>query len=77
MTKNDLFSLIKNALDTEEQIDTDSSAENVSEWDSLGHLSVLTALDEATNGKASSLNDLSSAISVIKIIEILESNEII
>tara|TARA_Y200000002_G_scaffold140236_1_gene115689 strand:- start:6276 stop:6509 length:234 start_codon:yes stop_codon:yes gene_type:complete len=77
MTKNDLFSLIKNALDTEEEIDTDSSAENVSEWDSLGHLSVLTALDEATNGKASSLNDLSSAISVIKIIEILESNEII
>ena len=77
MTKNDLFSLIKNALDTEEEIDTDSSAENVSEWDSLGHLSVLTALDEATNGKASSLNDLSSATSVIKIIEILESNEII
>tara|TARA_S200000501_G_scaffold352290_1_gene370984 strand:- start:165 stop:398 length:234 start_codon:yes stop_codon:yes gene_type:complete len=77
MTKNDLFSLIKNALDTEEEIDSDSSAENVSEWDSLGHLSVLTALDEATNGKASSLNDLSSAISVIKIIEILESNEII
>ena len=77
MTKNDLFSLIKNALDTEEEIDTDSSAENVSEWDSLGHLSVLTALDEATNGKASSLNDLSSAISVIKIIEILESDEII
>ena len=77
MTKNDLFSLIKNALDAEEEIDTDSSAENISEWDSLGHLSVLTALDEATNGKASSLNDLSSAISVIKIIEILESNEII
>ena len=77
MTKNDLFSLIKNALDAEEEIGTDSSAENISEWDSLGHLSVLTALDEATNGKASSLNDLSSAISVIKIIEILESNEII
>ena len=77
MTKNDLFSLIKNALDAEEEIDMDSSAENISEWDSLGHLSVLTALDEATNGKASSLNDLSSAISVIKIIEILESNEII
>ena len=38
--------------------------------DSLGHLSVLTALDDATGGKASSLSDLSEATSVTKIVNI-------
>jgi len=77
MTKNDLFILIKNALDIDDEVDMNSSAENLSEWDSLGHLSVLTALDEATDGKASSLSDLSEATSVTAIVEILESQEII
>jgi acyl carrier protein len=77
MTKEDLCSLIKNALDADDEIDMNSSSDNIPEWDSLGHLSVLTALDDATGGKASSLSDLSEATSVIKIVNILESNEII
>ena len=76
MTKEDLCSLIKNALDADDEIDMNSSSDNIPEWDSLGHLSVLTALDDATGGKASSLSDLSEATSVIKIVNILESNEI-
>ncbi|MDC0420386.1 hypothetical protein OAM40_00365 [Gammaproteobacteria bacterium] len=77
MTKEDLCSLIKNALDADDEIDMNSSSDNIPEWDSLGHLSVLTALDDATGGKASSLSDLSEATSVTKIVNILESNEII
>lgn len=77
MKKDDLCTLIKEALDADDNIDINSSSDNVPEWDSLGHLSVLTALDDATNGKASSLSDLSEATSVIKIVDILKSNEII
>ena len=77
MTKEDLCLLIKNALDADDEIDMNSSSDNIPEWDSLGHLSVLTALDDATGGKASSLSDLSEATSVTKIVNILESNEII
>lgn len=77
MKKDDLCTLIKEALDADDNIDINSSSDNVPEWDSLGHLSVLTALDDATDGKASSLSDLSEATSVIKIVDILKSSEII
>ena len=77
MTKDELFLLIKDALDADNEIDINASADNIPEWDSLGHLSVLTALDDATDGKASSLTDLSNATSVTEIVNILEAQEII
>lgn len=77
MNQDDLCILIKEALDADDKIDINSSSDNIPEWDSLGHLSVLTALDDATGGKASSLSDLSEATSVTKIVDILKSNEII
>lgn len=77
MNQDDLCILIKEALDADDNIDINSSSDNIPEWDSLGHLSVLTALDDATGGKASSLSDLSEATSVSKILDILKSNEII
>ena len=77
MTKEDLCLLIKNALDADDEIDMNSSSDNIPEWDSLGHLSILTALDQAVDGRASSLSELSDATSVTEIINILESQEII
>ena len=74
MIKNELFLLIKDALDAEGEVDMDSSADSIPEWDSLGHLSVLTALDNATDGKAASISDLGDATSVIAIVEILKVN---
>ena len=75
MNQDDLCILIKEALDADDNIDINSSSDNIPEWDSLGHLSVLTALDDATGGKASSLSDLSEATSVTKIVDIIKSNE--
>ena len=77
MNDKELFKLIKSCLKTKSKIDIKSNTRNVEEWDSLGHLSVLTALDDLTDGKASSLSDLSDATSVAQIINILESEEII
>ncbi len=77
MTKDEICLLIKVALDADNEIDINASADNIPEWDSLGHLSILTALDQAVDGRASSLSELSDTTSVTEIINILESHEII
>lgn len=77
MTKDEICLLIKVALDADNEIDINASADNIPEWDSLGHLSILTALDQAVDGRASSLSELSDATSVTGIINILESKKII
>ena len=75
MNKDDLLSLIKNALEVE-HIDLSSSMDTIEEWDSLGHLSILSAIDERLDGKASDISDLASATSVEKIMNILEKNSL-
>ena len=75
MKTEDLLSLIKNALEVE-HVDLSSSMDTIEEWDSLGHLSILSAIDERLDGKASDISDLASATSVEKIINILEKNSL-
>jgi len=75
MNKDDLLSLIKNALEVE-HVDLSSSMDTIEEWDSLGHLSILSTIDERLDGKASDISDLASATSVEKIINILEKNSL-
>ena len=77
ITKDELISLITNALDADDVITLDSTMDDISEWDSLGHLSILTSLDEATDGKASSLSELGDSNSVNEIISILEKENLI
>ena len=52
----------------------DSSAETVEEWDSLGHISILSALDEATDGKSADIVELTQATSVREINDLLKEN---
>tara|TARA_B110000503_G_C7052773_1_gene373070 strand:+ start:675 stop:923 length:249 start_codon:yes stop_codon:yes gene_type:complete len=77
ITKDDLISMIANALDADDVITLDSSMDNIPEWDSLGHLSILTSLDEATEGKASSLSELGDSTSVNAIISVLGNENLI
>lgn len=55
----------------------DGSVENIEEWDSLGHLSILTALDELFHGQVAGIKKLASADSVKKILGILKKNSLI
>ena len=62
---NELFTLIAESLDVEiDIINETSSSESIDEWDSLGHLSILSALDEVTNGKASEVEELAAALKI-------------
>ena len=44
MNKIKIFNLIKKSLKTKVKVNEKSSANNIEEWDSLGSLSILTAL---------------------------------
>jgi acyl carrier protein len=46
------------------------------DWDSLGQLSILVALDKHFKGKISSLSEIAEANSVPKILTILKKNSI-
>jgi acyl carrier protein len=77
ITKENLITIISEALDSDTAITDESSMDNISEWDSLGHLSILTSLDQATDGKASSISDLGDTQSVKEIISILQNENLI
>ena len=74
MNKDQLKNLIKKSLKIN-KIDAKTSSGNTPEWDSLGHLSILSALDKTTKGKTSKLN-LSDADSFEKLFKILKKNKI-
>ena len=49
----------------------ESSSENTEDWDSLGHIIILDALDDATSGVSADITELTQATSVSEIVEIL------
>jgi len=78
MNGNEVIKIIATALKLEDsQIDTNSSVDNLEEWDSLGHLGILVALDKAFDGKIASIKEMATADSVDKIFQILKENSFI
>jgi acyl carrier protein len=74
----DLKKIISEALNIKEiKINENSSFKNIPEWDSLGHLSILSSLDKKTKGKTSKIKELSEAMEFKKINKILLKNNII
>ena len=75
--KNEIiFETIKNSLKTNNSINLDSSTKNVDEWDSLGHLSILSGLNRLFDGKIVEVEELAEAESVEEIITILKKHEL-
>ena len=54
-----------------------SKVGDIEEWDSLGHLEILTKIDKETKGKAGKIKNLSSSQSLKEIFEILKKNKLI
>ncbi len=76
ISKKQVLALIANALGVH-HVGEDSSMENQADWDSLIHLSILIALDEATQGKAAEISDLAQASSVREILALLARNSLL
>ena len=54
MTENKIISIVTKAL--KKKVSMKSNVNNTEEWDSLGQLSILSALEKATKGKASKID---------------------
>jgi hypothetical protein len=75
MDISDLRELIATALEVEEdQVLTESQIGSIEEWDSLGHISILSRLDLAYDNITERVPDLASCTTVIEIHKLLEQN---
>ncbi len=59
-----------------ENVNVDSTVDNLAGWDSLGHLSILSALDEASGGKINQISNFNDVKSVKEIIDLCELHNI-
>jgi acyl carrier protein len=55
-----------------EKISINSKFNEIEEWDSISHLTMLSLLDKATKGKSAKIKDLGTEKSVKKLWEILK-----
>jgi acyl carrier protein len=77
-TDETILNIIQNALKLKEKrLTVNSAMQDVEEWDSLGHLSILVALDKFFDGKIGGIKELASADSIQKILQILKDNSLI
>lgn len=67
----DIELIVQKALDLDTPVSSDSSAENISQWDSLGQINIIVALDEALHGGVSDIPEIAAANSMSKLVEIL------
>lgn len=75
--QTEVMEIIENALELSKGIlKDDSSSETIEEWDSLGQLSILVALDKNFDGRVSTISEMAEADSVTKIINTLKDNSI-
>jgi len=61
----------------EQELSDDDGRDTIEKWDSLGHLSILSALDNEFDGKAASIESLAEAKTVREIVQILEKENLL
>ena len=71
-----IISLMTDALMGEE-VNADSTVDNLTGWDSLGHLSILSALDEASGGNINAISEFSDVKSVKEIVNLCNLHNLI
>ena len=78
ISKEDVFEVIAKSLGVSlKKINEKVSSNNLSEWDSMSHLSILIQLDKKLSGKVQKIQELSEAYSVKKIIQILNKKKLL
>jgi hypothetical protein len=71
-TSQYLQNIVSKALEIDSSsLSDESSAENVEEWDSIGHISILGLLEEENPGILDKYPDLAIAVSVRELIQVL------
>ena len=69
MNQKELITALSNSIG--ENLSEDSTTQNSENWDSLGHLSILTTLSKVTDGKSDLISEISNAQSIQEILLLL------
>ena len=77
-SEQDVLSAIESALELDSRsIDMEAVSEDVEGWDSLGHLSILAALDSLFEGRVTEIDEIAAADSVPKILVALRQHSLL
>jgi len=77
-TKDEVISTMETALEIEKgSLNIDTAMGSIEQWDSLGHLSILSSLDVLFDGLIGPITNISQAQSVEEILNILVDNKLI
>lgn len=72
MKEKDIINLIKKEIGTKKAINLKSKSKDFDEWDSIGHLNILMALEKIFGNKIHKYKGLLEADSVEKILKIIK-----
>ena len=76
--EKEICRIIERALGlSDNSVNVNDSMETIEEWDSLGLLTILSALEERFGNKIAAIDEISSVRSVKEIISILKNRSII
>lgn len=74
----EVIAVVEKALEMKPgQLKENTSAEEIENWDSLGQLNILVALDKLFDGKIASINEMAEADSMTKILNILKQKSLL
>ena len=74
-TQEEVIQIIQKALKLKSGVlSIKNSSNDVKNWDSLGHLNILVALDSSFDGKISKIKEIATANSIKSIINLLNKN---
>ena len=78
ITKDEIYKIIGKILKTKpEKILKIDRFDKIKNWDSLAQLDILSAIDKKLGNKLNNLNDISSILSVKKLISTLKKKSLI
>ena len=78
ITEDNVLEAISQVLELESgELQKTSAIGDFDSWDSLGHLDILSTLDNLFNGQLGGVTEMASADSVDKIIDALRANSLI
>jgi len=67
--EEEIIKIISKAISNKD-ITIETNSENLEEWDSLGHLTILSALDKASGGKINKISEFNDVKSIKEIISL-------
>ena len=77
-SEQDVLTAIESALELDSRsINMEAVSEDVKGWDSLGHLSILAALDSLFEGRVTEIDEIATADSVPKILVALRQHSLL